>query len=139
VINDNFLTTTDPGTWRPFRIAVDLKGNFYVTGNDRVEEFASDGTLLNLDLIDLAGAYGIAIDSQDNLFLGAYNGSSVAQYSTNGTLINSSFITGVSNVTGIVVGGVNPVPEPSIYILFGLGFLGLVVIVRRKDRSLRGD
>lgn len=129
-INSDFLSYTSI-TWRPFCIARDSSGNFYVTGNDRVMKFASNGSLLNDNLITFTGAYGLAIDSGDNLFVGAYGGSTIAKYQTDGTVINANFITGVNNVTSIVV---QTIPEPSTIVLAVLGG-GLLLWFARRSHA----
>jgi len=129
--NASFLSYTGI-TWRPYNVARDSLGNFYVTGNDRVIKFASDGTLINSNLISFTGAYGLAIDSGDNLFVGAYGGSTIAKYTTNGAVINANFITGVNNVTGIVVQTV-PEPATSALVILGGGGLAWFACSRRKS------
>ncbi len=122
-INDSFLS---PGaainTWRPFNVVRDSLGNFYVSGNapfgtssgkqSMVSKFGPDGTLINAELIAFSSgnqAYGLAIDSDDNLYLGSYAGSTIGKYRPDGTAVNTSFITGLSGVTSIAI---QPVPEP---------------------------
>lgn len=146
IVNDSFLS---PGgainTWRPYNVARDSQGNFYVTGaapfNDlsMVSKFASDGTLINANLITLAAAngtlYGLAIDSQDNIFVGTYGGTTIGKYLTNGSVVNASFITGVPSVTNIAIEPV-PVPEPSVFAmaLAGLASGGYATWRRRAAR-----
>ncbi len=132
--NSSYLSYTGI-TWRPYNVARDTAGNFYVTGNDRVIKFASDGTLLNSNLISFTGAYGLAIDSNDNLFVGAYNGSTIAKYHTDGSVINANFITGVNNVTGIAIQ--TSVPEPSTCALAILGIAALAWFGRTPGRVAR--
>lgn len=123
VINDSFLS---PGaainTWRPYNVARDSQGYFYVTGAapyddvSMVSKFAANGTLVNANLITLGAEsgtlYGLAIDSQDNIFVGTYGGTTIGKYHTDGSVVNASFITGVPSVTNIAVQPVS-VPEPA--------------------------
>jgi len=131
-INATFLTNPGVGTWRPFNVAKDSQGNYYVTGNSRVSKFGSNGSLIAQDFITFTNAYGIAIDENDDIFVGAQNGSVVGKYSSSGAAINASFITGVSNITSIVI---EPVPEPAgIVLAAAAGGLGALA-VRRNTRA----
>jgi hypothetical protein len=132
-INATFLTNPGVGTWRPFNVAKDSQGNYYVTGNSRVSKFGPTGTLIAQDFISFTNAYGIAIDENDDIFVGAQNGSVVGKYSSTGSAINASFITGVANITGIVVA---PVPEPATYALAALGAAGLGWVVHRRRQAI---
>lgn len=130
-INASFMTNPGVGTWRPFNVAKDSAGNYYVTGNSRVSKFASNGSLIAQDFITFTNAYGIAIDENDNIFVGAQNGSVIGKYSSSGAAINSSFITGVSNVTSIVIEPV-AVPEPAALAVAGVSAVGVWGLVRRR-------
>ncbi len=144
IINASFLT---PGgtinTWRPFNVARDSVGNFYVTGNgpftneSMVSKFAPDGTLINPRLISFVGqnqAYGLAIDSQDNIFVGSYAGSTIGKYRPDGSTVNAAFITGLPSVTSI---SIQPVPEPSTVALVAVAGLGGLAALRRRRRRRR--
>lgn len=129
-------------TWRPFNVARDSQGNFYVTGNgpftdeSMVSKFAPNGTLLDPRLISFNAqnaAYGLAIDSQDNIFVGSYGGSTIGKYRPDGTVVDASFITGLSGVTSIAI---QPVPEPSTSAIAGLGAAGLGWLVARRRRTI---
>jgi DNA-binding beta-propeller fold protein YncE len=130
-INASYITNSGVGTWRPFNIAKDSVGNYYVTGNDRVSKFAANGSLISQNFISFTGAYGLAIDENDNIFVGAQSGSTVGKYSSSGAVINASFITGVPNITSIVIEPV-AVPEPSTLALAGGASVGLWFVLRRR-------
>jgi len=141
ILNASFLSTGGAiDTWRPFNVARDSAGNFYVTGDapfdglSMVSKFAPDGTPINASLISYSGlneAYGLAIDSEDNIFVGSYGGSTIRKYRPDGSTVNASFITGLSGVTSIAI---QPVPEPSTYAMAfaGLACGGYSVFRRRK-------
>jgi hypothetical protein len=131
-INASFLTSNVP-TWRPFNIARDSVGNFYVSGSDRVLKFDSSGAQDTGWVINYTGAYGLAIDSSDNLYVGAFNGTTVGKFASNGSTINANFITGVSSVTSIAIQ--QNVPEPSTYVLGGLATLVLSAVARRRRQA----
>lgn len=132
-INASYMTTTDVSPWRPFQIARDSQGNFYVTGNDRVLKFGSDGTQVGGWVINYTGAYGVAVDSSDNIYVGAFNGTSIGKFASDSTTINANFITGVDSVTGIAIQ--QNVPEPSTYALGAIGTIMMAAIARRKRKS----
>lgn len=129
-INASFLTNPGVGTWRPFNVAKDSAGNYYVTGNSLVSKFASNGSLISQNFISFTNAYGIAIDENDNIFVGAQNGSVIGKYSSSGAVINSSFITGVANVTSIVIEPA-AVPEPASLGCAVVAVLGVWRLIRR--------
>ena len=139
IIDASFLTTgTAIDTWRPFNVARDSQGNFYVTGNapfsdeSMVSKFASDGTLIDARLISFNAfnqAYGLAIDSQDNIFVGSYAGSTIGKYRPDGSVVDASFITGLPGVTSIAI---QPVPEPSTWALAVIGLAGAGWVARRR-------
>lgn len=141
ILNANFLTTgATIDTWRPFNVARDSQGNFYVTGNSpytnesMVSKFASDGSLINPRLIGFTAfdqAYGLAIDSQDNIFVGSYGGTTIGKYRPDGSVVNANFITGLSGVTSLAI---QPVPEPATYAVSALGLAGLAWLARRREK-----
>jgi sugar lactone lactonase YvrE len=143
--NASFIEMSDPNDdggstpWRPYNIAFDSAGNIYVSGNNKVSKFSSDGTLINKDLLDYTAVYGMAIDSHDHIFVGSLGGvygdggsGNIAEFSTNGVLINNNFISNVGEVSSIVVGAV---PEPSTCALFGMGTIGMLIVVCRKKKA----
>jgi sugar lactone lactonase YvrE len=141
ILDASFLTPgAEIDTWRPFNIARDSVGNYYVTGNapftdeSMVSKFAPNGTLINARLISFPAfdqAYGLAIDSADNLYVGGYGATTVGKYRADGTVVNASFITGLPSVTSLAI---QPVPEPSAIVVAGLGLGGLAWrIGRRRD------
>lgn len=134
ILNDNFLVAPSIPTWRPFNVATDTNGNYYVTGSSVVAKFDSSGNLVNDNFISFSGAYGIAIDSNNNIYLGSQSGSSIAKYSSTGALINASLISGFSGVTNIVLER-NAVPEPSTYALAAIASGVLAHIARRRKRK----
>ena len=116
-----------PGAY-PGGIVLDGKGDLYVSTLGGVGEYTTAGVPVNALLI--SGGYnsgiGIALDGSGHLFwadnYGGAGGNVIREYTTNGQLINASFITGLSNPVAMVV-----VPEPSSSVLVLFGLLGLML------------
>ena len=105
--------------------------NLFVTdyGLGTVGEYGLDGTPINANLISgLDGPSGVAVYDGD-LYVGINWDANVAEYATDGTLINNALIaTGLGNIQGIAV--VTPTPEPSTCLLALAG--GTALLVRRR-------
>ena len=120
----------------PFGLAVSGTDLFVDGEQSNVSEYnALTGALINANFITVSsGAEGLAILGNNLLVV---TGSTVAEYSiptvatagNTGTLINDSFITGLSDGSAITI-----VPEPSTWaaVLGGAGLLGLTL--RRRIR-----
>lgn len=116
-----------PGAY-PGGVVLDGNGHLYVSTLGGVGEYTTAGVPVNPLLI--SGGYnsgiGIALDGNGHLFwadnYGGAGGNVIGEYTTNGQLINASFITGLSNPVAIVV-----VPEPSSSVLVLFGLLGLML------------
>ena len=112
-----------PGEY-PGGIVLDGKGNLYVSTLNGVGEYTTAGTPVNPLLI--SGGYssgsGIGLDGSGHLFwadnYGGAGGNVIREYTTDGQLINASFISGLSNPVSMVV--VVPEPSSSVLVLFGL-------------------
>ncbi len=93
---------------------------FVTSPSGTVTGYTTSGGVLSPPLsLLLSGASGIAASGGD-LFI--ESGSNVVEYNTSGTLLNSSFITGLSMPLGIAV----ITPEPSAWITFAIGALILL-------------
>lgn len=132
---DASFITSNVGTWRPFSIAKDSIGNYYVTGSDRVLKFDSDGNQDTGWVINYSGAYGLAIDSNDDIYVGGYGATTIGKFASDGSTINLNFITGVSSVTSIAIQ--QNVPEPSTFMLAGVAVITLAWKSGRSRRSVR--
>lgn len=97
-----------------------------------VERYTLSGTVATLDttfgvngavsLPALSG--GIALDGlTGNLYV--VTGSNVAQLSANGTVLNSTFLTGATDPNSHLAIGLAAVPEPDTIVLLSAGLLGL--------------
>jgi len=77
----------------------------------------------------LKGPHGLAV-SGTNLFVANYGNNTIGEFNaTTGAVINASLVSGVTGPTSIAF---LAVPEPSTYVLFGLGALMLVIGYRLR-------
>jgi WD40 repeat protein len=115
-------------------MALDGLNHLFVSGDDtKVSEYdATTGAAVN-DANFITGlryAVGIALDGNNNLFVTNDVDNTVGKYNaTTGATINPSFIQGL-NEPGFLVFN-SPVPEPSTFVLAGLGILGMLTWARQ--------
>jgi sugar lactone lactonase YvrE len=120
-------------------IAVDSQGNVYVErvvgewGLNCIDKYSSSGTLLQQNLVVLSGLdlVGMTVSGND-LYVLQSNGTTgtVAEYSTDGTLLNGDLIDGIPDPWSIYI-----IPEPSCGVLAMLGLVLVVGGTRVKDPS----
>ena len=110
-------------------------GDIFVTNNggNTVGDYTTSGATVNASLITgLNGPTGIAL-SGSNLFVANTGTSTVGEYTTSGTTVNASLITGLISPIGIAVTPTSvSVPEPSTFVIMGLGFAVMFVALRRR-------
>jgi hypothetical protein len=68
------------------------------------------------------------MDANNNLYVANLTAGSLVEYSYTG--VQTTIATGIGGATSVVM--VNAVPEPSTYALFGIGAIGLLMVLRRK-------
>jgi hypothetical protein len=132
VIHKTLVTgLTSNGNNYPVGIAF-LGGNLFVTNLNSVAEYnASTGALERSSLIPgVVAPYGIAA-FEGNLFVVDAAQSTIGEYTTSGSAVNPSLITGLGSPTAITV-----VPEPSICVLLTTGAAALLMIGRRAMIAL---
>jgi hypothetical protein len=109
--NTSFITT---GLTAPQACAFDKNGNFYVSNlnsgtNGFVNKYAmSNGSITATynNYITVSGStnlWQMAFDSVNNLYLVNLNAGTVLQYTPTGTLITSTFISGLTQPLGITI------------------------------------
>lgn len=127
-VNSSFLTLTNI----PAGIVVDSSGNLYVANygylvgssytNGSIGKYTAGGSIGNVVssslIANLNEPDSLALDGSGNLFIGFDGGQKVGQgfigeYSTNGTVINPSLITGLTNPRCLAVNSMPP-PAPSV-------------------------
>jgi sugar lactone lactonase YvrE len=127
----------------PNGLAVDHQGNFYVANNwpgSCPNGIYRNGLSLSLVTWNsyISCTSGLAFDSSDNLYAVRFNGpfgpteldkiapdGTISVLATSGSFDAYSFI------------AVQPVPEPSIFALAGIGAVGLAIFSRRRPRCAR--
>jgi streptogramin lyase len=126
-------TFASTGLSGPEGIVIDSSGNLYAANSsgNTVTEYSSSGTDLGAFASGLEYPHGLAINSSGDLLVANYEGNDIIEYSSSGTDLGTFASTGLSSPAYIVITP-NPVPEPSILALAGLGGLGLLRFRRRK-------
>jgi hypothetical protein len=76
----------------------------YATGGPGAEEYTISGTPINIFLITVNAGYGIVTDGSD-LFVADAGGNRVGEYTTSGTTVTRSLVTGLSNPLSIALSG----------------------------------
>ena len=127
--NSSFVT----GLKGPHGLAVSGTNLFVANANNNTigEYNATSGSAINASLVSgyVISPYGIAV-SGTNLFVANYGNNTIGEFNaTTGAVINASLVSGVTGPTSIAF---LAVPEPSTYVLFGLGALMLVIGYRLR-------
>lgn len=120
----------------PGGLALDGKGNLFVSSINAVGEFSTASGFGNPSLI--SGGYnsgsGIALDGNGNLFwannYGGAGGNVIGEYSTSGQLENPDFITGLQNPVNILV-----IPEPSNRFVIWVGVFLAAICAAQQLKS----
>jgi sugar lactone lactonase YvrE len=107
-------------------------GNLYVadSSTSQITEISSTGTIntsYNPALTTHSGPEGLALDANGNLFVLENGKGTIAKVSPDGSTVNNTFVTGISQDTWAAFGPAASVPEPSTWalLLSGMGLLAL--------------
>jgi len=95
------------------------------------------GSLLNV-ISGMSGPEGIAVSGSD-LFVANQGNGTVGEFTTSGTVVNASLISGLNSPNDIAI---VDTPEPSALALLAAGAIGLAAYLwrrRQKRSSLAGD
>jgi|GEM_PF-1688546 hypothetical protein len=110
-------------------LAFDSSGNLFVTDfSGYVYKFTPAG-VESVFASGLSGPYGLAFDSSGNLFVSEYQGNDIIEFTPSGQ--ESTFATGLINPRFIAI---EPVPEPSIWLLITLGMATRRLVERSSGR-----
>ena len=115
-------------------LTFDPFGNLYAGASDTIYKITSSG-----DVSTFASTYtgrgnslpspsALACDASGNVYAGTSIAGLIYEFSPNGEFNAFATIGGSAQVSALTFG----VPEPSTYALFGLGAIGLLVVLRRK-------
>jgi sugar lactone lactonase YvrE len=117
----------------PIGLACDRSGNLYVANaeTDTIEKFSPTGTDLGVfaSTGNGTGPWGLAFDSSGDLYAVTMSGGKIEEFSPTGTDLGVFASTGL-NTPGFIA--IQQVPEPSTFILAGLGLLGALTLRRRR-------
>jgi sugar lactone lactonase YvrE len=105
-----------------------------------LERYTLSGTVATLDAsfgtngaVTVSGLNGgIAADGSGNLYVST--SSSIVEISANGTILNSSFITGLTNGPTRIAIGIAAIPEPDTVALLALGLVSVGLAGFRRRR-----
>ncbi|HTU26288.1 MAG TPA: PEP-CTERM sorting domain-containing protein, partial [Pirellulales bacterium] len=101
------------------------------TGVPGLFAYTLDGAPVSMTTIPNNGFLGVAVSGND-IYLSGFSG--IAEYSTDGTLINSSLITGLDLPNTMLL---VPTPEPAASVMLAIGAAGLFVAGIRRRRHAR--
>ena len=123
------FATSASGVDNPYGLAVDSSGNVYVANysNSSIEKFNPNGqgsTFTSTNL--LLDPIGLAFDSTGNLYVANHGHGDILEFNSSG--VGSLFASGLGNAVGIAI----DVPEPSSFLLLGLGAMTLCAFLKRK-------
>lgn len=97
------------GIVHPIDLAFDSKGNLFVTnafggptGNGFVQKFSPSGTGSIFAEDGFSLAYGLAIDGEDNVYVGNYRSSTIEKFSPDGTDLGLFASAGVNKPHGMI-------------------------------------
>jgi hypothetical protein len=85
-------------------MAIDGNGYLYIASGQRIAKYTTSGQAVNTSLILISYPYGVALDTNSYLYVTSYYAGTVGKYLTDGTVINSSLITGLTNPCSLAIG-----------------------------------
>jgi len=93
----------------PQGLAFDQAGHLYaadmsIGSGGSVLEYSSGGSLLQTFTGGLNGAFGVAVNSANDVLVGNFNGTTVSEFAPNGTSLGN-FVSGLSNAAGLAIDG----------------------------------
>lgn len=120
----------------PVGLAITRDGKLFVSNPDVSQVYAYDlsGTYLSTLKDSLSSPIGLATDGDGNLYAVNKSSDSVSKFDTDGKNDAGFAPTGLSSPYGIAIG----VPEPSTYVLGGVGMSVSAMAVRRRNRGRGG-
>jgi hypothetical protein len=134
LLNGNYVTGLGP--WAG-EIVFDKQGNMLVVDWNVVNKYNPQGVGMGVFATNTGvdkGGIGMAIDSNDNIYLSNLYDRSISKFSSSGAIISQSFITGLNNPRGLAIQPAS-VPEPSTYALATIASVLMALSVRRRNRS----
>lgn len=115
----------------PMGLAITPDGKLFVSNPDANQVYAYDlaGTYLGTIKDSLSAPIGLASDEKGNLYVVNKTGDSVSMFDADGKYVPGYAPTGLLSPYGIAIG----VPEPSTYVLAGIGLSASLVMLRGRS------
>ncbi len=141
-INAAFIKSQGQGLHDPQVLLLDGLNHLFVGDNYDTATVgmydATTGATINAAFVPglSGGTWALALDGSNHLFVGNDNSfDGVGEYdATTGATINEHFITGLHYSNGPGLAFVAGVPEPSAFVLAGIGFVSLLTYFRQRRR-----
>ncbi len=107
-VNAALFQTVSSGFYSMSGIAIDASGNIFVVqsmGSANVAVYTTSGAMVQDPLINLTstGPRGLALDGLGNLYVAKNSSGTVGKYTTSGTTVNHSLITGLNGPSSVAV------------------------------------
>ena len=115
----------------PKGLAFDSAGNLYVGNVDHIEKFTAGGIGSVFASSGLSDTEGLRFDGAGNLYAVSYGTRSIEVFTPAG--VGSVFASGLLSPRDIAFASV---PEPSTFVLAGLGLVGMGFVARRKQNRV---
>ena len=113
---------------------VDSVGNIYYDnpGSGQVYKIGSNMNATSINTGNFSMPLGLTADKNGNVFIADWSNRDVVKIQSDGT--QSIYASGLNYPGSIVLSPVS-VPEPSTYALFGIGTIGMLLVIRRKKTT----
>ena len=134
-VSGSLISTISASVNGPEGLAVNSSGDLYVANwnNSTITEYNASGSLIGTIFAGLNHPTGLALNSSGDLYVANLN-NTITGYNPSGSLIGT-ISTSIDSPTFLAFGSSSAVPEPSSFVLLGIGALGCGGYGWRKKKS----